>query len=166
MKTSTTSGFSLVEMLVYIALLVLVSSAAVSSLLAFSDAYVHYRTEKVLTRQLQEATERMVHDIQNSVAVNVVGSTLGVTPGTLMLDRAGSSVTYTLDSGVLTVQQDTDPAVPQTGSNVTVDSLQFEYLTNVHTEMVQVSITATATLGDYSATETYQTSAIIRGSYE
>ncbi len=159
-------GFSLVEMLVYIALLVVVSTAAMAMLLNYSDVFTKYRAEKLLVRQLHEATERMVYDIQNAAAVNVVGSTLDTSPGTLVLDRVGSSVTYTLDSGVVTVAEDANPAVPLTSTSVTISDLTFAYLANARTEMVRVSITGIATVGEYTATETFSTSAIIRGSYE
>lgn len=166
MKFKVQRGFSLVEMLVYIALLVVVTTAALALLLNFTDAFTRYRAEKILVRQLHEATERMVYDIQNAAAVNTVGSTFDVSPGTLMLDRVGSSVTYTLSSGAITVAEDANPAVVQTSDAVTVSDLTFSHLTNARTEMVRVSVTGSVTVGDYTATETFETSAVIRGSYE
>jgi prepilin-type N-terminal cleavage/methylation domain-containing protein len=160
------SGFSLVEMLVYIALLVVITAAAVSTLLQFSEAFMVYRTEKALSRQLGAVVERIQYDIRNSVAVNAVGSTLDVSPGTLALDRIGSSVTYTLSAGTVTVVHDAAPAVPITGGVVTVDALSFSQFNSGTTELVQFEVTATAAIGDYSKTETYQTSALLRGSYE
>ncbi|OIP77403.1 MAG: hypothetical protein AUK16_01940 [Parcubacteria group bacterium CG2_30_44_11] len=165
-RFSPISGFSLVEMLVYIALLVIVMTAAISTILSFSEAFVGYKTEKVLTRQLSDVVERLQYDIRNSIAVNAVGSTLDVTPGTLVLDRIGSSVTYTLAAGVVTVAENTGPALPLTGGVVTVTALTFSQFDSGVTELVRLEITATATIGNYTKTETYQTSALLRGSYE
>lgn len=159
-------GFSLVEMLVYLALLILISVVAVSSLFNLTDTLTRYRAEKVLTVQSRAMLERMVADVRNATAVDTVSSTFDVSPGTLVLDYIGASITYTLASGDVTVALDTNPSSPLNGGDVTVDSLAFTYYDNMTTELVRISMTATAVVGDTTVTETFTTSAVLRGSYE
>ncbi len=159
-------GFSLIEIIVYLALLVLLTAVGISSILSFTDTFTRYRAEKQLTLQVRSALERMVADVRNATAVDVVTSSLGTSPGTLELLAVGTSQTYTLTDGAITVAIDGGTASGLTGEGITIDSLTFYHYPSVTTELVRVAVTASATAGDTTVTETYYTSAVLRGSYE
>jgi type II secretory pathway pseudopilin PulG len=159
-------GFTLVEILVYIALFVLMASAAVASLLAFSDSFKAYRAEKILTEQVRSAYERMVADMRNAVTVDRTSSTFDVSPSTLLLEYPGFDREYTLLGGAIVVSENGGAATAVTGPGVVVDSFTVTHFDMVTTELLRVVVTASATVGGTTVTETYYSSSVLRGSYE
>ncbi len=159
-------GFSLVEMLVYLALLILISVVAVSSLLSLTDTLTAYRAEKQLTSQTRGMFERIVADMRNATAVNIITSTLDTSPGTLVLEYPSETITYTLSGGSVTVARDSEAPSPLNTGGVTVTALTFTRYDMATTELVRVTLSATSVLGDATVSETFTTSAVLRGSYE
>ncbi len=163
---SSVRGFSLVEILVYIALFVLLASAAVASLLSFTDSFKSYRAEKLLTEQVRSAYERMVADIRNATAVDQAGSTFDVSPSTMVLQYPGIERAYTLTGGAITVSENGGAATAVTGPAVVVTNFTVQQYDMVATNLLRISITASSTVGDTTVSETYYTSSVLRGSYE
>lgn len=164
--SSTQRGFSLVEILVYIALFILLASAAVASLLNFSDSFKAYRAEKVLTEQVRGAYERMLADVRNATALDQAGSTFDTSPSTVSLQYEAVERVYTLTSGAITVSENGGTAVPITGDGITVSAFTVRQYDMVATTLIRIELTATATVGDTTVTETYYSSSVLRGSYE
>ncbi len=162
----THRGFTLVEILVYIALFVLLASTAVASLLNFSDSLKAYRAEKILTEQVRGAYERMLADVRNATALDQAGSTFDVSPSTVSLQYEAVERVYTLSGGAITVAENGGTAVPITGDGITVTSFTVYQYDMVSTILLRVEIAATATVGDTTVTETYYSSSVLRGSYE
>lgn len=165
-RRTTQAGFTLIEVIVYIAILVLVSAAAVTALVSFSDVLDNQRVQQRVTSSAQGALERMVHDIRNSTAVNVGGSTLADPDGVLQLTHSGGDITFARSGGVITVTRGSEPAVPLTSSDVSVDALAFYHYADGPTELVRVSLTVSATSSTQTRTETFYGGAVIRGSYD
>lgn len=164
--TRHSGGFSLIEMVVYIGLLILLTAVGISSMLSFSDSFTRYRAEKQLTLQVRGALERMVADIRNATTVDLTSSDFATSTGALGLLAVGTEQAYTLTDGVITVSVDGGAASGLTGDGITIDSLTFYHYPSVTTELVRVEVTASATAGAATVSETYYTAAVLRGSYE
>ncbi len=159
-------GFTLIEILVYIAIFLMLATAAVATMLSFSDSFSRYRAEKLLTEQVRSSFELVLADIRNASAVDLVGSTLGTSPSTLVLGYEAEDRTYALTSGALTRRINAGAVTPLTASPVTVTNFTATHFDMMTTELVRIVITASATVGDTTVTETYTSSAVLRGSYE
>lgn len=159
-------GFTLIEILVYIAIFLVLSTAAIATMLSFADSFARYRAEKFLTEQVRSSFEILLADVRNASAVDQVGSTLGTSPSTLVLGYAAEDRTYALTGGALTRTINAGTPAAITASPVTVSAFTATYFDMMTTELVRVSITASATVGDTTVTETYTSSAVLRGSYE
>lgn len=159
------AGFTLVEMMVYLALLIVISISAVVALISFSDALQSYRTNQLLVRNGIAVLERFQTDVRSAQDVDVVNSTLGVSPGALRVLTGATTTDFTVNGSVITVATN---GVPQelTRNTVTVDALEFNVYENVVTEMVRMQVTLTATVGATTRTQTFTTAVVLRGSYE
>ncbi|MCA9363812.1 type II secretion system protein [Candidatus Kaiserbacteria bacterium] len=160
---TTTKGFSLIEVIVYIAVLVLLSSAAVTTLLSFDTALLRNKTERVLTNAATVALERMEHDMRDALTADTTVS------GQLTLTSPDATTVFSTDSGQLVLEVDGVDQGPLTPSDVTVDSVTFtRYISagELDTEMVRVALTLSIETHAASLTETYYVSAILRNSYE
>lgn len=162
----TQRGFSLVEMLVYVAILMIVSSGALSLLFSLTDQINTGRAERIVSHSAEVTLERMLGDIRGSVAVNLFSSTLESTPGVLTVETAATSTQFSVSSGAIVVEENGTIIGPLTDDRVTVDSLIFYRYDNSVTEMVRVAMTLSATVGEATVTRNFEAGAVLRGSYE
>lgn len=164
-EKNISSGFTLVEMLVYVSLLVVISTAAVASLISMSDSFQQQKARQLVTRNATVVIERLLSDIRSAGDVDQLNSTLESSPGELTLLRASTTTSYAVSSGVLEVSVN-GASSAVSDSAVTIDSLRFYVYDNTVTEMVRVEITLSATAGLVTHTQTFNAGAVLRGSYE
>ncbi|MES2436479.1 MAG: hypothetical protein V4519_00550 [Patescibacteria group bacterium] len=165
-KTST--GFSLIEMLIYISILSGIFIIIVSVLVSFSASYRQVSALRVLERSAITAMERMTRDIRAGTQVNDGLSTMGSSPGVLSITQTQNSVSTTTRFYISanSVKMDVNNAYygPLTGSDVTVTSLIFRKLTSSSTDAVKIDMTLQATKGNVTKSKTYHSTIILKGS--
>lgn len=169
MKTfspTITRGFSIIEVLVYIAVLVLIAGAVVTTYLSLDIVLLRNQTERELTGAAEITLERMLRDIREAESVNMGVSTLGSSPGVLAVQSAATATRFYLSGNSIAVDVNGVPRGPLTPDSVSVQNLMFRRYQNAGTEMVRIALTLSATNKAASTTRTYYTSAVLRGSYE
>jgi type II secretory pathway pseudopilin PulG len=159
-------GFSLVETVVYIGMVIVILVALVNMLLSMSRAYGYLKYSRHLQSSATASVDRMARDIRNSVSIDVVQSTLDSNPGILTLNtttEAGAAQTfqYYISSGVIHVKQDGVDLGPLTLPDVTVNSLIFRKIETGISQAVKIEMTLTAG----TRTANFYDTAILRGSY-
>lgn len=160
------AGFSLIEMLVYISVLIVVSSGSLTLLFSLSDRMMEQKAAQLVTREAEAALERMLTDIKNGVSYNAFYSTLETSPGELSIESGSTTTRFVLSGGALTVDVNGTGAVPLTSGNVALDELRFFAYDNAHTQMARIVMTLSASVGDATVTKTFSAGAVLRGSYE
>lgn len=157
----TSRGFTLVEMIVYIAILMLVALGVVAALLSLDDLLAKYRAEQLVFRSSTTVIERVLHDIRKADTVTAADSN---NPGTLTLSDDGDSASYSLSSGAVRLAQNGSDVGALTENGVTVSELRFyDYAST--TEFVRMQMTLSATVGESTVTRTFNAGATLRGSY-
>lgn len=159
-------GFSLVETIIYLGLLVLVMVGIVNLLLLMSRTARYLETAQHVQTSATVALDRMVRDIRNAQSVDVAQSTLGTNPGVLTLNTTTvAGVAQTLQfyvlNGAVRVKQDGVDLGPLTLSDVTVSSLVFNHITTSVSRGVKVSLSLSS--GAQSAS--FYSTAVLRDSY-
>ena len=158
-------GFTLIEMLVYMALLILISTAAVASLISMSDMFQQQKAQQLVTRNATVVLERFLSDMRVADAVDYFDSTLTIHPGKIAFIYGATTTSYSMVGGV--IETDVDGSVSAlTDSSVTVDQLRFYVHDNTVTELARIVMTLSATAGTITHTETFSVGAVLRGSYE
>jgi len=165
-RSPASAGFTLIEVLIYISILVLVSVAGVTTLISFSDILADQKTNRLLTQTAHTALERMVREVRNAESVDVLGSTLEDRNGVLELDTPNGAVLFSESGGALELAVGSDPAVTLVDGDVTVDGLWFYHYPNSETELVRIKLSVTATTGERSKSAEFYAGAVLRGSYE
>lgn len=161
-----TRGFTLVEVLVYIAVTVLIATAGVSMFLSLDTVLLRNATERALTHSATVSLERIARDIKVSTGVNTAQSTLGASPGVLSLNQAGTTTVFSVSGGNLIVAVNGTEIGSLTSEGVTVQSLVFTRYAGTVTELVRVALTLSVSSKAASSTRTFYTSAVLRDSYE
>lgn len=163
-RTSKQCGFSLVEVLVYVGILVTVSAGAVTLILSLDDLVGQFRLETALYRSATNVMEQLVvavreadqFDAGNSVLTDPLNGKLTVLNGGVAtgFERIGSDL-------ILTVDGMNKGDLLSDGVSVT-DFTVYRYTTTVGT-FVRVKLTLQAVVDGVTKTVTFYDGAVIRG---
>ncbi len=159
-------GFSLIEVLVYIAVTVFVSTAGVLTYLSLNTVLLRQETERSVNHAAVVALEKISRDLRSASSVNTSQSTLGTSPSTLTLNVGTSTTGFSIVGGVLVYTRGGVEVGPLTGTAVTIENFTVDRYLGTSTELVRVALTLSAENKAASTTRTYYTSAVLRGSYE
>ena len=165
-KIYFTKGFSLVEMMVYLAIMLLLAGALITTFFSLGTVLERNATERALTRGAQVSFERISRIIRSADTVNLGLSTLGTSMGTLALNESATTTRFYISGGNLVIEVNGVEHGPLTCDSITVQNVVFNRYVGSTTEMVRVALTLSAVGRSSSSTQTFYSSAILRGSYE
>ena len=150
MKPFKQSGYSLLELLIYIALFTFLSVVLVQSLITVMKTYAQAQSYRALQNNGELAMERITRELRNGSTAST--SACVATPGTLSIASSDASGdTHTTVFGVNTgrVQLTIDGASPSdiTTDEVAVSSLTFCRFTTPVGSAVKAVLVLTTTKG-------------------
>lgn len=176
-------GISIIEVLVYIAILSLVLVTLVQGIVQLSRVYTFARNERKVSNVAKTTLERIVREMRlacSSDSWPVAGNTLtlrtfpdfgaGVTAQTC----GSTQKVFHLDSGHVTMDVVTSGVsasqiISPTNGGVNVTTIQFLSVNNASSfagsQAIRVTLTAEAGKDNYKVTRTYYATAILRQSY-
>ena len=162
-------GFTLVEMIVYTAILVVILLLIVSFIVSFGRAYNVLRTTIHINNSATISFERMIREIRQANDVDTAASTLGTHPGKLVLKTTeeGTPVTleFYINGGALTVRKDGVDEGTLTRTDVTIQNLVFQSVSNGTSEAVKVEMTLESVVANTTKVKKFYGSAVLRDSY-
>jgi len=168
--TNRMHGFTLVEMIVYAAILGIIAVLSINSMLAMTRAFTDLRVSRDLNSSATALFERLTRDIRGAYDIDVTQSTFGAHPGQLMLntkDASGADTTiqfYVTGSSVNIREGGVDQGSIMT-TGTTVSSFVVRQLTSTNTKAVKVEATISATRGNITKTRNFYTTVVLRGTY-
>ncbi|MCI5108292.1 MAG: prepilin-type N-terminal cleavage/methylation domain-containing protein [Candidatus Pacebacteria bacterium] len=159
-------GYTLVEAVVYIAVMAILFIIISNSLISIIGTYKEFDTRRDLQSAAIFSFERLTREIREAESVSVAGSFFGTSPGILVLSKieGGNPVVleFKLSGTSLHVYKDGADQGPLTASGVSVNSLIFNHSTNDHSELVKMQLT----LQSGELIRDFYTSTVLRGAYE
>lgn len=163
-------GFTLVEMLVYVAILAVIFVLAINITLAMMRAFTDIRVSRDINNAATVALERITRETRAAYDIDGAQSTFGTHPGRLTLltkDAAGSntSVEFFVSGSTLRIKEGGVDRGALTPQRVVVDNLVFYSLTGVRSKAVKIEMQITGTRGNVSKTRSFYVTAVLRGSY-
>jgi len=172
---SISEGFTLIETILYVALIVIMLSALLPFSLVMISNAAKSSTDQEVYSAAQYVSEELLYQIRNASSVNIGSSSFGtdfVASSGAMLSLAETSstvnpTTIKVASGTLVMTRGTSSAVSLNSSLTSVASLIFSnYSTNTFNNIgfiLTVSDSYTSTKNEYVASTTIKTSAELRG---
>lgn len=147
--SNTTRGYSLIELVIYIALFVTISLVVMQSLIAITKTYAAARTYRTLQQNGELVIERLTREIRQASSISPAGSVLGSSPGVLALGGEEADATpYTLSvgvtNGVVTLTKNVT-ATPLSSDEVSVDELIFWHVDTLTEDAVRIQLTLSTT---------------------
>lgn len=160
-----TKGFTLVETVIYVALVSAISVSIVTTLLLLTKSWSTIKISKNINTAAVTTFERMTREIRNAESVDQAASTLDSTPGTLKINTASSTITFSLASNTLWIQQGTGSLARLTPSTVTPTNLRFRRISTSQSEAVRIEMELQSSALGKTITQSFYTTVILRGTY-
>lgn len=124
------SGFSLLELLIYVTILSVLVVVVSNTFIALSKGNGQSNARSEVNSAIRFATELLRQDLKNASAVSV--PIAGTPSGTLTLTRAGVTIVYDISGGILRRKEGTADPVNITNSNITVSTPTFTRIENTN----------------------------------
>jgi len=159
------SGFTLVEMLVYIAIFMVISVSSVSLLLSIDDFIDQYRLETMLYRSSTNTMEQVMLAIRQANQIDLI-NTIQDDPlnGRLVVLNEATTTSITFNGGELILEINSVDYGDVTLGGVVVDDFTVYHYDLAVGNLVRVRLSLTATLNDGSTKSmTFYGGGIIRG---
>ncbi len=159
-------GFSLIEMIIYIAIIAVMFITLVQTVLSFTKSYRELVALRSVDRSAMASLERMTREIRNASVVNAGASLFVTSPGILSVSQTGVSTTTTrfyTDGGAMKVDVDGQYIGPLTMNRTSVTSLVFRQITGT-TTAIKIDMTLTASSGPAVRTKSYHATVVLKGS--
>lgn len=169
-RISWTQGFTLVEMVIYIAFFSLLSSLAVGATILVMKSFYSLRLAQSVNESATVSIERLSREIRNAYDVDTTQSTLGTNPGRLMLktkDANGVNTTmefYVDGFNQLGLKEGGVDRGSLLTRSATLTNLVFRLITTTNSKAIKIE----ATIQDSRATTTqaanFYDTIVLRGS--
>lgn len=170
MYRHTHKGFSLIELLVYIAITVGIGVIVIQSVITLVQSFNSLRVSEDIHRSAITVLERTTREVRDTVSVDTVNSVFNTHPGILVLntlDESENPVTTTIyvQNGSVYIQEGAAPPSALTPEKVTVTELSFARYATAFSEAVEITLELERMRGRVIKTEQFRSGVVLRGSY-
>lgn len=140
-KRHVTKGYSLLELLIYIALFTLISVVLIRSLVIMMRTYASSQANRRLQNNGDVIMERISREARDADSLS---GTFSTNPGTLTLTGNGATVSFAVVNGAIQVDDGGTVGVLSTDA-VAVTNLVFRKIQTPHGEGIKTELTLTTT---------------------
>jgi prepilin-type N-terminal cleavage/methylation domain-containing protein len=163
-------GFTLIEMLVYIAIFTVLSILAIQAMSLMTRAFTDLRVSRDLNSSGSALFERMSRDIRGAYDIDEAQSTLASSPGRLTLNTkdalgVNTTVEFYVEGGVVKIKEGGVAQGVIMTTSTSIDNFVVRKISGTNTDAVKVEATITASRGGITKTRNFYTTATLRGTY-
>jgi type II secretory pathway pseudopilin PulG len=160
-------GFTLLEVLIYIGILLLALTVVVGIFFSLNTVFERNRVERTLAHAAQSVLDRVIYDAYRATTVDTLNSVLNASSSRLTLTQGAATTTaFYIATGTVMVAVNGVEEGPLLPSDVSVDALTFHHFANTFSEAVRVGLTLSVSSKAASTTQTFYTTVVLRSSYE
>ncbi len=170
MNTHTKSGYSLIEVLIYIAIFSVLVIVVMNVFIVFISFFNEGRGNRAILESGNAVMERMSREIRLASYVRYSTSTLGSSFGALDLDTLDSSsnptnVKFEVNNGGIEFVQGSTTMGNLLGDNVEVTNLIFRKIDTGNSKAVKIEMTLKDKHDMLTPTQNFYNTVILRGTY-
>lgn len=163
------SGFTLVEMIIYIAFFALLSTLAVEATLVVMKSFYTLRLTQSVNQSATVALERLSREIRNAYDIDVTQSTFGTNPGRLMLntkDASGANTTmeFYVAGGQLGLREGGVDKGALVTKSVILTNLVFRSIATPNSKAIKIEATLQDSRSVMTQTVKFYDTIVLRGS--
>lgn len=170
MIKKTNTGYSIVEIIVYLAIFTAISVLVINLFIVVLGSFATTRTNRDLLESGSTSMERIAREIRQAKNVDVVNSMLNSSPGILQLNSTDSTgtvmlVKFSVSDGTLNLYENGTLVGNLLGQNISATSLIFRRITTTNGEAVKIELTLQDNLSKSLQTANFYNTIILRGGY-
>lgn len=170
MKTKTTGGYSIVEILIYVALFATLSIAVINSFIVVVSSFSSTRVNRNLLESGSTIMERISREVRQSYAIDVSGSTFGTSPGVLYMNTtstggSNTTVKFVVENGLLNMYNGSSLVGSLNSPSISIQSIIFRKISTAESEAVKIELTLEDTTSKTSRSENFYDTIILRETY-
>lgn len=164
---SGVEGFSLIEMLVYISILVFMLAVIMDITISMVRSERVIRASRNVENSASITLERFVREVRQADSINTTSSVFGSNPGVLVLqgtDTLGNprTVEFYVSSETLLLKENGLDLGALTQADARVTNLVFSHFLGSNSEGVRIEVTIESGEGPHYRSENFYASAILR----
>jgi len=164
-------GFSLIEIILYIAILVIVLSVLLKSFSAITISYNKVKSINRIESSVIIGMERMEREIRNATSIDLLQSVFNTSPGSIFLnatDSYGNATTtkFYISNQSLKMMIGGADQGSLVSNQVQVTSLIFVLIDNTNSKEVKIEMTLQSGTGSSLVVKNFYDSVVLRGSYK
>lgn len=168
--SSRRTGYTLVEMIIYVAVLSLLSSVLFASVMMVIQSFTRARAVRDLAESGRGTMERITREVRRATAINDAGSVFANPAGQLQLsttNEAGGATTLTLakNGDDLTIQEGTGSPINLLSGQVAVNGLTFHKWATSTASAIRIDLALTDDRLPGVEPVMFHTTVVLRGSY-
>ena len=160
-------GYSLVEMVIYTAIISIVFFVVINMILSFTDSYRVVTALRLADHTGIDSMERITRDIRSASSVDTGNSTFGSSPGVLTLISTENGVSTTtkfyLNEGKIKVDVNGIYSGPLSVYRSNVTNLTFYLLSNSSGSAVKIDMTVQGVVGTVTKIKNFHSTINLRG---
>ena len=162
-------GFTLVEMIIYIAFFAVLSVLAIESTIIVMKSFYSIRLTQNINQSATVGLERMSREIRNAYDIDTTQSTFGVNPGRLTLrtkDAGGANTTieFYVSGSQLFIKEGVVDRGSLMTKNAVLTNLVFRQIANPNSRAVKIEMAIRDTRGVLQKDVNFYDTIILRGS--
>lgn len=163
-------GYTLIELIVYVAIFAVFSVLATNSLLTMTRVFAENRVMRDLNSGAVVSMERISREIKGANSIDVALSTFSSNPGVLTLNSTDASgvartVKFYVSDGILKIDENGTYLGDLTSQYVTVSNIIFRTFSTPQSSVIKIEMTLTSTRGNLVRTENFYNTISLRGDY-
>ena len=165
-----TGGYSLIELIIYMALMTLLLAGVVQSTLLLTQGYRNVKAVRNIENSAIYSMDRMVREIRNAVSIDGSQTSYNTAQGSLKLNTTDDSgtaetVRFYVTGGKVMFQRNGSDVGPLSVSSATVSSLVFRSIATSTSQAIKIELTVESGTSTSYFTKNFYETATIRGSY-
>ena len=166
-KNDKRRGFSLVEMIIYISILVFLLGIIMSITVSIITSQRKVNASRSIENSAMLALERVSRELRAAVSIDIVSSVFDTDPGILVLDSTDEdgnprTIKFSLSSGAIYLEEDGVIIGPVTQADARVNDLIFRRFTSGVLEGARVELTLESGTSTSYRVNNFYSSSIIR----
>ncbi len=163
------SGFTLVEMIIYVAFFAILSVLATEALMVVMKSFYTLRLTQNINQSATTALERMSREVRNAYDIDTVGSTFNTNPGYLTLrtkDASGANTTieFFVSGNQIKMKEGGVDKGFLVSKSTTVTNLVFRQITTANSKAIKIEMSLYDTHGVLSRDAVFYDTIVLRGS--
>lgn len=160
-------GFTLIEVIIYSALVVIILGVLTNAILVVSNSYRRMATYRDIENGAMLAMNRMSREIKSASDINGSQTVYDNANGSLMLNLGSTATTsrFYVSGGSIILDENGVQTGSLTPSSVTVSSLIFRHIVSTSSEAVKIEVIIQGEGQNSSISKNFYNTIVLRGSY-